>query len=77
MPEATRGASGSEVASVESATLAPRAPPSDFAAGPAERGASSTMVFHAPQASQRPDHLRVGRAAGGAGEGGDLGHAAT
>lgn len=36
---------------------APRFAPSDFDAGPAERGASSTIVFHAPQASQRPDHL--------------------
>ncbi len=25
--------------------------------GPADSGASSTMVFQSPQASQRPDHL--------------------
>ncbi len=35
----------------------PRLDPSDFDAGPADSGASSTIVFHAPQASQRPDHL--------------------
>jgi hypothetical protein len=28
-------------------------------AGPADNGFSSTMVFHSPQDSQRPDHLDV------------------
>ena len=35
----------------------PRAGPRERPAGPSARPASSAMVFQAPQASQRPDHL--------------------
>lgn len=35
----------------------PRLLPSDLEAGPVDSGVSSTIVFHAPQPSQRPDHL--------------------
>ena len=36
---------------------APRAGPKPFAEGPVDRGASSVIVFQAPQSSQRPVHL--------------------
>jgi hypothetical protein len=45
------------VSSAESAIARPRALPRVFLAGPDDSGASSTMVFHSPQDSQRPDHL--------------------
>ena len=35
----------------------PRVEPSAFLPGPADRGFSSTIEFHSPQASHRPDHF--------------------
>ena len=57
MPELVRGGGASSVARSVSLMGEPRLLPSVFEAGPADSGASSTIVFHAPQASQRPDHL--------------------
>jgi hypothetical protein len=57
MPELVRGGGVSSVARSVRRIGDPRFPPSDFEAGPADSGASSTIVFHAPQPSQRPDHL--------------------
>jgi hypothetical protein len=37
--------------------VVPRAAPRPFADGPAERGASSAIVFQAPQSSHRPLHF--------------------
>ncbi len=57
MPEGARGGGGSSLASVVSGIFRPRAAPSAPLPGAEESAPSSTMLFHAPQASQRPDHL--------------------
>ncbi len=57
IPERVRAGGASSEARSASASARPRAPPRPLAPGPAESGASSWMVFQAPQASQRPDHL--------------------
>ena len=57
IPEGVRGGGGSSAASPLSATTRPRWAPRPRP-GPWLSGASSTIEFHSPQASQRPDHLR-------------------
>ena len=55
-----RGGGASSVLRLVSCTARPRTVPRPALAGPEVlRPASSTMEFHAPQASQRPDHLEV------------------
>ena len=54
MPELARGGGVSVVDRLLSSMVRPLAP-YDF--GPVDNGASSTIEFHAPQASQRPAHL--------------------
>jgi hypothetical protein len=57
MPEWLRFGGASCVARSVNTTELPRFAPSDFDGGPAEMPLSSTIVFHSPQLSQRPDHL--------------------
>src|SRR6056297_4005810 len=57
IPEQVRGGGVSLADKSVSVIGVPRFAPKDFDAGPAESGASSTMVFHSPHASQRPDHF--------------------
>src|SRR6056297_150653 len=57
MPEPVRGGGDSVAERSVRLIWRPRFVPSDLEAGPEEMGASSVMVFHSPQASQRPDHL--------------------
>ena len=55
MPLAARGGGASSVDRSVRGMVRPLAP-KDL--GPEDSGASSTMVFHAPQASHLPAHLR-------------------
>ena len=59
MPVERRGGGGSVVFSGEKSTPAVRVfdPPPGAARPPGAETVSSTSVFHAPHASQRPDHL--------------------
>ena len=59
MPQAVRGGGASGCDRSVSRAARPLALPRLLPVGPVDSGVSSTMVFHSPQASQRPDHLEV------------------
>jgi hypothetical protein len=55
MPDIVRGGALSSAARSLSAMAVPRRAPRPRPLGPSDRGVSSMMEFHSPQASQRPD----------------------
>ena len=59
IPEWVRGNGASWLAKSVSLMAFPFIPPIDPFLGPTDRPPSSTIVFHSPQASQRPDHFVV------------------
>ena len=59
IPEFVRGSGASWLAKSVSLMALPFMPPMDPFLGPTDRPLSSTMLFHSPQASQRPDHFVV------------------